>query len=60
MLQYGAPEYFEVIGKKKAPKKREKKQGKKKTHSEFHPGFKHFSCDNSLKAMISFHILKFT
>ena len=55
MLQYGAPEYFEVIWKKK-----EKKNKGKKTHAGFHPGFKHFSCGNSLKAMISFHILKFT
>ena len=59
MLQYGAPKYFEVIWKKKRQKKR-KKQGKKKTHSGFHTGFKHFSCGNSLKAMISFLILKFT
>ena len=40
-------------------KKRQKK-GKKKTRSGFHTGFKHFCCGNSLKAMISFHILKFT
>lgn len=30
MLQYGAPEYFEVIWKKKRQKKREKKEGKKR------------------------------
>ena len=65
MLQYGAPEYFDYLkykksGKKKRPKKERKNKGKKKTHSGFHPGFKHFSCGNSLKAMISFQILKFT
>lgn len=59
MLQYGAPEYFEVIWQKSAKKKR-KKTREEKTHAGFHPGFKHFSCGNSLKAMISFHILKFT
>ena len=40
--------------------KKEKKNKRKKTHSGFHTGFKHFSCGNSLKAMISFLILKFT
>ena len=58
MLQYGAPKYFEVIWKKERQKKREKTR-EKKTHSGFHTGFKHLSCGNSLKAMISFHILKF-
>ena len=37
-----------------APKKREKKQGEKKGSLWVSP------CGNSLKAMISFHILKFT
>lgn len=60
MLQYGAPEYFEVIWKKKRQKKKREKRREKKTHSGLHPGFKHFSCGNSLKAMMSFLILKFT
>lgn len=53
----GTLKYFEVMWKEKAPKK-EKKTREKKTLSGFHPG--HFSSGNSLKAMISFHVLKFT
>ena len=37
MLQYGAPEYFKVMWKKKRQKKERKNKGKKKTHSGFHP-----------------------
>ena len=54
MLQYGAPEYFEVMWKKKRQKKERKNKEKKKDSLWVSP------CGNSLKAMISFHILKFT
>lgn len=35
MLQYGAPEYFEVIGKKKRQKKERKNKGKKRLTLSF-------------------------